>query len=92
MKAIDTIKSFTIDEMVDFLDEYSIHDLTPWFIWWDKNYCNKCMEEIKFNPYYERNSEYTYCELNNNCRYFQDLNEVPDSKQVLRMWLETEDY
>lgn len=92
MKIIDVIKSYTVDEMADFLDEYSMHDSNPWFDWWDENYCSKCMEEISFNPYYGRDCRYAYCELHNNCRHFQDMEEVPDSKQILKMWLETEDY
>lgn len=92
MKIIDVIKSYTTDEMVDFLDEYSMHDSNPWFDWWDENYCSKCMTEIKFTPYCGRYFEYAYCELHNNCRYFQDMEEVPDSKQILKIWLETEDY
>ena len=31
----------------------------------------------------------SYCELNGNCKFFPDLDEAPDNKMIIKMWLET---
>lgn len=92
MKIIDVIKSFTTDEMADFLDKYTAMGDTPWEDWFDENYCNKCMPEISPDSYYCGYVDCAYCELHNNCKYFPEMNETPSYKQVIKMWLETEDY
>ena len=92
MKIIDVIKSFTIDEMVDFLDEHTTMGGTPWEEWFDENYCSKCMPEVSPESYYCGFVDCAYCELHNKCKYFLDMDDVPDYKQVIKMWLETEDY
>lgn len=38
----------------------------------------------------EREFPCSYCELNGNCKFFPDLDEVPDNKKIIKMWLETE--
>ena len=92
MKIIDVIKSYTIDEMADFLDEYTSSGDSPWNDWFDENYCEKCMPEISTESYYYGYMECAYCELHGNCKYFQNMKEVPNNKEVIKMWLETEDY
>lgn len=87
MKIIDVIKSFNLDEMVEFLTKYSSLDENPWNDWWDENYCSKCMPEISTESYYCGYMECTYCELHGNCKYFPDMKEVPNYEQVIKMWL-----
>ena len=29
----------------------------------------------------------TYCELNNHCKFFPQIAEIPDNKEVIKMWL-----
>ena len=75
-----------IDKFVDYLDEHFTFDDAPWWKWWDKNYCNKCEAVIEFNDH----SQCGYCEVYGNCRFFKDMKEIPDSKQIIKMWLESE--
>ncbi len=34
--------------------------------------------------------ECAYCEVYNKCRYFENLDDIPDNKEVIKMWLEEE--
>lgn len=89
MRAFDYLKSKSIDELTDWFDKNFISLATPWWEWWNKNYCNKCEAEVVLDDNgYDR--DYGYCELNDKCKYFQDMECVPDCKQVIKMWLESE--
>lgn len=85
MKMIDGIKSKNVDELAEWLDKYGILDNSPWITWFDKAYCKKC------NNILMDGVEYAWCELNNKCRFFQDSEESPDTKQIIKMWLQSEE-
>lgn len=89
MTAFQNFKSMTIDELAEWLDKYGDFDAAPWMEWFDKNYCNKCEGVNVTNGMYHT-YEYAWCELHNKCKFFQDMNDVPDSKQTVKMWLESE--
>lgn len=90
MTVLEKFKSKTIDEIIDWFDEFA-SDNAPWWKWYDENYCNKC-EPIKS----ERSNcldyvpEFAYCELNGNCRFFKETDAIPNNKQIIMMWLESE--
>ena len=88
MRVFDYLESKNIDELVDWIDKNFIAFSTPWWKWWHTTYCNECEAEIVLNDNGFK-IEYGYCELNNNCKYFQDMECVPDNKQVIKMWLES---
>lgn len=87
MKVFDNIKSKNINELAEWLDKYGAFDNSPWSEWFDKNYCSKCGVETR----YDDNNEYSWCELYNYCRFFDDMYDMPDNKEVIQMWLESED-
>ena len=90
MTVFDSIKNKNIDEIADWIDEHSAFDDVYWR-WWNENYCDKC-EPIKTEStnFFGYSSECAYCELNNNCRFFKDMKEIPNRRQVIKMWLESE--
>ena len=90
MKQIDVFNSMNIDEFVDWLDEYGGFESSPWLKWWDETYCKNCDSVCAASPNGYGEAEYGYCELHGNCRYFKDLNDVPSTKQIIKMWLESE--
>ena len=90
MKVIDEFKSKTIDEFIDWLDEYCSFEDSPWVQWFDKNYCNKCPAEIGRYVDSDRDMKFAWCELYDKCRFFPDMVNVPSSKQMIKMWLESE--
>lgn len=94
MTVFESFKANNIDELAEWLDKnISCIDETPWIKWWDNNYCNKCESEIVRTPYFlggEREQECGWCELNDKCKYFQHLDDIPDNKYVIKLWLESE--
>ena len=81
MTVFESLNTKTIDEIAEWLDEYVVFDDAPWLKWWDDNYCKECMME---------DSERVWCELNGNCKFFKDKDEIPSSKEMIKMWLESE--
>lgn len=92
MTIFESIKSKNIDELAEWLDEYGLYDGSPWIDWWDKKYCCKCIPELKHNEIFGNEDEYGWCELHKKCKYFQDMDNIPNNKQIIKMWLENEDY
>ncbi len=88
MTVFESIKNKNIDEFVDFIEENFSFDNAPYWKWWDDKYCKKCDEVVYLD---EEDNEYimAYCELYGNCKFFKDMKEIPDSKHVIKMWLES---
>lgn len=84
MKRFDFLKSKNIDELVDWLDEYCMVGDCPWDKYFDDNYCSKC-DAVEHEGH-----EYAWCELNKKCKFFEDMSDIPDYKQIIRLWLESE--
>lgn len=84
MTVFENIHSKNIDELVEWLDENGAYNYTPWERWFRKTYCKKC-GTFSANEY-----EFSWCELHNKCKYFQDINKMPNRKQMIRLWLESE--
>lgn len=90
MKVFDSIKNKNIDELAEWFDEYYDFDSAPWWKWWDENYCSKCEPiETEYPNAFGYEIECAYCELNGNCQFFKEADNIPDSKQIIKMWLES---
>ena len=90
MTNFEKLKSMNEEEISEFLDSLANIDDNPWIVWFNKRYCENC-EAIRSygrnpNIYYDS----TYCEVNGNCRYFQDKDDIPDNKEMIELWLESE--
>jgi hypothetical protein len=90
MKVINMFEHMNIDEFVDWLDKHGSIEDAPWFKWWDSLYCNNCEPVCSTSPNGYGESEYSFCELHGNCRYFQNMDDIPSGKQIIKMWLESE--
>ena len=105
MTNLEKIKNMDIDILAAWLDEHGMFDHSPWSEWWDKNYCSKCEsvecsyadaeEKLSLTPFYNETFECAYCELADEngitrCRFFPELDGVPDNETVIKMWLEEE--
>ena len=84
MTVFEKIKSMNIDEFTEWFEENCVHDSDPCIKWWDRTYCKNCEAVIK------NEMKYGYCELNDKCRFFDDMDSVPSIKQTIKMWLESE--
>ena len=102
MTIFEKIKSYSLEELADFLDKNGSFDQSPWSDWFNDNYCSKCesvmckavdcKEKLGIDPWYGEDMECAYCELIDEtgckkCRFFPEMNDVPDNKQVIEMWL-----
>ena len=101
MTIFESITSKNIDELAKWIDKYVAFDDSPWMKWWDENYCQKCEKVAMPREEYARIvgwdcSDFRggivcgYCEVNGKCRYFQNMDDIPDNEDVIKMWLETE--
>ena len=91
MTNYDRIKSMNVLALAAWLDEHGNFDNSPWINRFDSLYCKKCkpiMCHHEETP--EREFPCAYCELENKCRYFPDMNRVPNNEDIIKMWLESE--
>ena len=86
----ENLQSFNIDKLTEWLDEYGVFDHSPWMKWWNKHFCEKCELVIGYMPDFDRECHFSWCELEHKCRFFQDMDDVPSSKDIVKMWLEAE--
>ena len=92
MTNFDFIKNMSIDELTDWLDKYGQFDGAPWSTWFEENYCSKCEtiecivdEKDAFWPGQKANC--AYCELEGKCKYLTQLDNIPDNKDIIKIWL-----
>lgn len=86
----DKFKSMNIHELAEWLNKYGAFDNSPWMSWFDQKYCKNCEDILCKYEDGVREFPCSYCELNSNCKYFLDSDEVPDNKMIIKMWLESE--
>lgn len=84
MTVFESFRLKNIDELVEWLDKNGAYDFTPWEKWFDKAYCKKCKAVV------ENGHEFAWCELRGNCKYFENMKRIPNRKQTIRLWLESE--
>ena len=96
MTVFEEIHSKDIDGLVEWLDKNGANSESPWERWYEKNFCRVCGSVTtdsvtdSYGDYWEGSHEFSWCELYGNCRYFSNMKRVPNRKQIIRMWLESE--
>ena len=90
----------TVDSLAKFICRlFKNSDEVPWEQWFDKKYCKQC-PVIKTDAPRDESGYYlwgcvpvtcAYCEQNSNCRYFPEIDHIPDTEEVLKMWLNQEE-
>ncbi len=92
MTVFENLKTKNIDELAEWIDKNCDSEFAPWLKHWDKKYCNKC-EPIRtcIQEFDENKHDFAYCEVNGHCKFFKDMNEIPDNKQTIKLWLESEE-
>lgn len=89
MTVYEKIMSMTIDEFAEWFDKYCTYDDDLCINWWNDNYCRKCEPEIGHYKGSDREIEFSWCELHNKCRFFQDMDSMPNRLQTVKLWLES---
>ena len=90
MTQFEKFKNMDIDEFAEWLDKYGEFDNSPWIQWFDGLYCNNCEAIMCHHIDSEYEFPCSWCELEGKCKFFQDLDEAPDNKMIIKMWLESE--
>lgn len=90
MNNFEKLKSMSAEELAEWLDKHGQFDNSPWMLWWDRNYCKNCEDIICKSSDDSRHFPCAYCEIYDKCRYFQDQEDVPDNKEIIKMWLKSE--
>lgn len=91
MTVFEMLRTKNIDELAEWFDNHCMFDDAPWWNYWDENYCNKCSGEEVYVQEFNKKMECTWCELHDGkCKFFPEMNEIPDSKQIIKMWLMSE--
>ena len=90
MTIFEKIKAMNIDELAEWIDKNGDYNESPWINWWNDTYCKRCESEFVYSKHFGRDVECAWCEVNEKCRFFQEIDEVPNCKQIIKMWLESE--
>ena len=90
MTQFEKFKNMDIDHLAEWIDEYGQFDSSPWMSWFDEKYCKNCPDIIYKYADDSREFPCSYCEVYNTCKFFPDLDEVPDNKMIIKMWLGSE--
>lgn len=101
MTTFDCIKAMPIEVFAKWLDRNGQFDGSPWMEWFNENYCKKCKaitvkrevseDKLGISPLTSNGTiDCAWCELHNKCKYFQELDEVPDNEEIIKMWLNHE--
>ena len=88
MTVFQSIKSKNIDEIVDWLDEYGDFDGSPWMKYFNENYCGKCETIMCHYENSDKGFSCSWCEIFKKCKFFRQMDDVPDNNDIIRMWLE----
>ena len=99
MNNFENLKSLSLEGFANWLYMNCQFEDSPWANWFDDTYCTKC-ERIECSsaeywnndtePYQTNIVECAYCEFEDKCRYFPDLEEIPDNLEIIKMWLRQE--
>lgn len=94
MNNFEKLKSMSAEELAEWLDTLH-YENTPWLQWFDSKYCSQCDTIVVPNKEYEEKIgciidedtiECAYCVLENNCRFFLEMDEAPNRIDILKMW------
>ena len=87
MNKYEQLISMSLDDFARWLDINGKFEGSPWMLWFTNKYCENC-EPIKCR-YPEGTHEFncSYCELENKCKFFPAMEETPDNRDMIEMWL-----
>lgn len=90
MNNFEKLKSMSVDELAEWLDKHLAFDDAPSTIWFDQKYCKNCEPIMCQYPDNSMKFPCAYCELEQTCKFFPERKDVPDCKDIIKMWLAEE--
>ncbi len=97
MTNFENLKKMSIEDLAVWLDKYGMFDSSPWSEFFNREYCEKCeavechyedAKKIGLTPFYDDTIECAYCEVYGKCKFFHELDNIPDNRAVIKLWLE----
>ena len=88
MNNFDSLRSKSIDDFAKWLVEHVTMDCSPAMKWFGEEYCKKCDYVMCTYTDTGKKASFAYCEVNNRCKYFLNLENAPDYLEITKMWLE----
>lgn len=76
------LKSLSVEEMSQWLNSFDSYEEAPWTLWFNKTYCQECDSEDHPISHHEC----AFCEINDNCRFFDYY---PSPEDTIKLWLNT---
>lgn len=79
-------ENFTFEEVVNLIEIYLAGNNCPWDDWFNEEYCTDCPAIVEKEEHCGReiDATYSYCELYNECRYFDH---IMSDKEMIELWL-----
>lgn len=87
MTQLEKLQTGTLREVAEFLDEKCWNDSAPWTVWFNRRYCHDCPVIKAKVIELDRYSDFSYCELEDTCRYFDH---ILTGVEMCEEWLKTE--
>lgn len=84
----DFLKQLTAEGFATWLDINGKFDGSPWMEWFSSTYCDNCEPLKGFYADGKHEVIFSYCEAENKCKFFPDLNETPNNEDIIKMWLD----
>lgn len=92
------LQSMNVDEFAEWLDKNCSFDDSPWLNDFNETYCSKCEpikckyadteEKLGFKSFsYNGEIDCAYCELEPHCRFFPEIEGIPNNLEIIKMWL-----
>ena len=96
MTNYEWLTTLSIEQLAQWLAANGQYNDSPWMTWFDNKYCSKCeseivkredcMSKLGFEPLFSSETECSYCEVYNECRFFPNKKN-PDILEIIEMWL-----
>ena len=84
------LQSADLDTLVNFLHSIDSFEDSPYIESWDNKYCSQCESIICTYANSDRKIPCSFCELEGYCKFFPDLDHIPDYADMIRLWLAEE--
>ena len=100
MTNFECINAMSVEVLAKWLDEHGQFDGSPWMDFFNENYCKKCEtitvkrkvseDKLGISPLCGGELDCAWCEVHHKCKYFKELDDVPDNEEIIKMWLNHE--
>jgi hypothetical protein len=101
MTNLENLKAMSLEELAEWLDKNTIFDDSPWLNSFNENYCIKCEslkldyedaeEKLGIDLLFDHNTcDCAFCEVYGRCRFFENCESVPNNKEMIKLWLNSE--